>query len=351
MSYKKMSIITLCFTLCILVIVAGVTVVFDPYFHYHKPFDFQSYSLRNQRYQNDGIAKHFEYNAVITGTSMTENFKTTEFDKLFSVKSIKIPYFGASLKEISDSVETSISNNVNVRKVLRSLDYYKLFEDKDYMSYTDYPEYLYDNNPFNDTDYLFNKDTLFGDTYQTVMMSLKHVVPTTFDDYSNWNDSSVFGKDIVLKSYSRKKITNIVNKLSEKERKTIEGTVAQNLIATAEKYPDIDFYYFIPPYSIVYWDSLYTKGDIESHLEAQKLAINMLLKYDNIHIYSFLNDYDTVSNLDNYKDTVHYKEEINSKILNHISKGEYEITKTNSTEYFNEVYNYYTTYDYNSIFE
>ena len=131
MNYKKMGITILCMTICALILIGALTFVIDPYFHYRKPFDFQSYSLQNQRYQNDGIARHFNYNAIITGSSMTENFMASEFDKLFSVQSIKIPYAGASFKEIDDAVERALNVNSNVKIVLRSVDHYKLFEDKD----------------------------------------------------------------------------------------------------------------------------------------------------------------------------------------------------------------------------
>ena len=49
--------------------------IFDPYFHYHKPFPFVSYRMYDERYMNDGISRHFDYDAVITGTSMAQNFK------------------------------------------------------------------------------------------------------------------------------------------------------------------------------------------------------------------------------------------------------------------------------------
>ena len=53
--------------------VAGIWVIHvDPFFHYHKPYTSgYYYILNNQRSQNDGILKHFNYNAAITGTSIT----------------------------------------------------------------------------------------------------------------------------------------------------------------------------------------------------------------------------------------------------------------------------------------
>ena len=45
----------------------AVTVVIDPYFHYHKPISVLQYplDLYKARYLNDGIMKHFDYDAII----------------------------------------------------------------------------------------------------------------------------------------------------------------------------------------------------------------------------------------------------------------------------------------------
>lgn len=74
-------------------------IIIDPYFHYHKPVKSLQYELKlsNQRYQNDGIVKNFEYDAIITGSSMTENFRTSELNDLFCVNSIKVPYGGGNI--------------------------------------------------------------------------------------------------------------------------------------------------------------------------------------------------------------------------------------------------------------
>ena len=69
------------FVTAVIVCAAVLTAYVDPFFHYHSPrTDEFFYTLDNQRSQNDGIVKHFDYQGVITGTSMVENFKTTEAD-------------------------------------------------------------------------------------------------------------------------------------------------------------------------------------------------------------------------------------------------------------------------------
>ena len=76
--------------LSLLAAIAGYIVIVDPFFHYHKPLDGFAYELANERYQNDGIVKHFSYDTVITGTSMTANFKTTDCDAFFGGKCVYV---------------------------------------------------------------------------------------------------------------------------------------------------------------------------------------------------------------------------------------------------------------------
>lgn len=42
--------------------------------------------------------RNFEYDAIIIGTSMTENFKTSEADALFAASFIKVPFSGGIIK-------------------------------------------------------------------------------------------------------------------------------------------------------------------------------------------------------------------------------------------------------------
>ena len=106
----------------------------DPYFHYHKPYtDSYYYDLNNQRSQNDGISKHFDYNALITGTSMTENFKTSELNEIFGVNSVKVSYSGGSYKEMNDNLVIALKNNSNLKMVVRGLDTGMFFDAPDRM--------------------------------------------------------------------------------------------------------------------------------------------------------------------------------------------------------------------------
>lgn len=220
MQGKKWMIITLGSIIVILLAVCGTTIYIDPFFHYHKPLEHFSYAMNNGRYINDGITRNFEYDAIITGSSLIENSKTTEIDALFEVNSIKIPYPGATYKEIGEAVARSCKYNPNIKYVIRGLDYMKLTGDKDSMRYDSYPDYLYDSNLFNDVSYLLNKEILFDYTLEMDYDSSKRGHDEIdFDKYSNTMKESEFGKEAVLSTYGRVEQSALVIHLQRKMNK------------------------------------------------------------------------------------------------------------------------------------
>lgn len=333
---------------------AGVIII-DPFFHFHKP-DTENffYTLNNERSQNNGIMRHFDYNALITGTSMTENFKTSEMDSIFGVKSIKVSFSGAPYKEINNNLISALSYNPNLKTIVRSLDMNYFFDDSNRMR-TElgiYPTYLYDNNVFNDIKYIFNRDIVFKWMYEMVRSKCEaDFVPgiTSFDDYENWADNYTYGiktvgiNDIVITE------PGVPIHITESEKETIYNNIYANVISLAEQYPDVTFYCFIPPYSIAWWQPLVVNGEIYKQIEAEEYIIELILECENIKLYSFNNNEDIITDLNNYKDTTHYGPWINSLILKWMYSDKGLLTKENYKSYLSEELDFYISYDYASL--
>lgn len=339
--------------LFLLLSIGTVTVVIDADFHYHRPCPGISYLINNERYQNNGIVKHFDYDAIITGTSMTENFKTSEFDRLFGVHSIKVPLAGGSFKEINDNLLVAFSYHPDIKVVVRCLDYDSLSQPADTMRYEEdsYPWYLYDDIWYNDVRYLFNKDILFSETWNAIACTLRGKETTDFDTYGNWNNEHRFGKEAIKENIVRPEKSLETISFTEQEYRDMTENIAQNITILVESYPETEFYLFFSPYSIYYWADLQQRGMLEWQFDREKLAIEQLLAYDNIHLFSFMTAYETICNPDNYKDAGHYSEDINSQILVWMKEGKYELTWENYEEYCSQIKEFYTNYDYDSLFE
>lgn len=338
-------------TMAILGIAAAFTIVIDPFFHFHAPLESLEYPIHTERYQNDGIMKHFEYDALLTGTSMSQNFKTSEFDALFGTHSIKVPFAAGRYKEVGESIERAIEANPDLKIVLRGMDYYFLAEDKDTAAYETYPEYLYDKKPFNDVYYILNKEVLIYHTLTVLDYTRAGNLTTTFDAYGNWNADYTFGKEAIFQSFVRSPQNGEELELTDEERVMIEENIGQNIVDVAQRHPEVTFYVYIPPYSILYWDSICRQGKLEWHIQAEQTAIEKLLECGNVRLFSFTDKFDVITNLDNYKDDIHYSQDISSALLQWMADENGLLTKENYKEYLERIKEFYKDYDYDSLYE
>lgn len=354
MNAKKWLIGWLLLTMSALCVMGGLVYKIDPYFHYHEPdLEHYFYPLNNQRSQNDGISKHFTYNAIITGTSMTENFKTSEMDEIFGVNSIKVSFSGGTYKEMNDNLQVALKHNSDIKTIVRCLDYEKIFDDKDLMrdDLGGYPTYLYDDNLLNDVKYLCNKDVIWGRVYPILKTKSEGGITgiTSFDDYSRWQQYYNFEKKNVIEAYKKNKKNVFISELNEDVKLKIKGNIFQNVTSLADQYPEVDFYYFFSPYSIVWWNGIVDNGSINKWIEAEKYIIELILEHPNIHLYSFNNRTDITTDLNHYKDLTHYGEWINSAMLQWMYDGKYLLTKENYQDYLNAELEFYSNFDYTSI--
>ena len=99
-----------------------------------------------------------------------------------------------------------------------------------------------------------------------------------------------------------------------------------------------------------YWDNLNQTGTLKKQLAVEEEAIRLLVEYDNIYLFAFSDLFDMICDLDNYKDEIHYGEEINSQILKWMSRKEHLLTEENYREYCDRIYEFYTSYDYEALF-
>ena len=342
--------------------IAGFVFWTDPFFHYRKPRPYFYYVLEEQRYQNDGITKNFDYDAIITGTSMTENFSASEFDSAFGTNSIKVPFSGATYKEIEENLRVSYKSGHTPKYVLRGLDYTLLVRGKDdlRLDMGEYPEYLTNKNPFDDVKYLLNRDAIF--TYSLPM--IKRYIRgeqggyTSFDKYSYTADQSTYSREQALMGQDHFDEPAVINEVTQQEMDMVRDNIESNVLSVARQHPETTFLYFFPPYSMVYFGGLKEDGDLEKELSYKKEAIDMMLECDNIHVYSFTMETDITADLDRYKDQAHYDADVSSWIIEKIADAEigqnsspYRITRDNVQEYCDTEKDLLMNYDYNSLID
>ena len=347
-SSKIFFVFTIGMTVLCLLVAGGITAFMDPFFHYHAPLDNIAYVMNSPRYQNDGILRNFEYDSIITGSSMSEAFKSSEFDELFDTNSVKVPFQGAYFKEIHQRLNRALETH-KVDYVISSLDNYAINANKDTVSNFDYPEYLYDNNLLNDVQYFLNKDTLINYTLNTISNTIDGGRMKSFDEYAA-TEGAVYGRAAVMSVFTPTEKTEHAVGLSESERKTSIENIEHNIISLVKAYPETEFYLFFPPASVLYWEDEVMTQTFDAEMERHKNVASLLLEHENVRVFLFLDAFDVVCNLENYRDTGHYSPEVSSQLLVWMKNGEYELSKDTIDARFDSVCDFYKNYDYEAVY-
>lgn len=215
----------------------------------------------------------------------------------------------------------------------------------------EYPTYLYDENPFNDVQYLLNKDIIFKDVYPMLQHTQAAGI-TSFDESYNWNDKLDFGyRSVCSGGFQADYPAGKAIPITKAEKQEIQKSITQNITDLTDVYPNTDFYYFITPYSAAYWKSRIADGTFDKILEAEQYIMELMLPHDNIYLYSFNSCAEITTDLNNYKDKFHYGEWINSVMLQWMYDGKYRMTQDNYLDYLQKEKQLYWNFDYESLAE
>ena len=342
--YNSFVLKTMLITVSLIIVFIAIIVIIDPFYHYHAPIEPLKLIAEKESYQNIGMAKHLEYDSFITGSSMTENFKVSQFNELYECNTIKLPFEGGRAENYRILFET-VFNNKEIKNVFWGLDVHGFIDPVDSMP-NRIPEYIYDNNLFTDTEYVLNKTVMVKYALNNLKKSIKGEIKD-WDSIYAWYPYHVFSKTAVMNSYTRP--SQVETKSPDLYKENVNANMGK-----IEKYisdnPQTQFNIFLPPYSIMYYDFWNQCGELEAFCNAYEIVIERLLKYPNVKLSAFYAEKEIICNLDNYKDYTHYSNEINELIANKMKMGECELTKENARQYIDNAKEFFMNYDYEQLF-
>lgn len=292
-----------------LFLVGVTTYIVDPFFMYHKPLSNWNYVIDNQLEQNPGIAKHFEFDSVMLGSSMTTNFDTNIFNETIDTNMVKLSYNAAFPKDIDSIMEIVAEEKGELKQAFLCIDIANYMSKPGTLSYT-YPDHLYDKNPLNDLKYLLNKDVFL--TYVVGNFIQKENTPIN-EIYWHWQ-YMIYGREYVLSRYEKPELDlDGELELQKAIPYTLENlkiNLEECIIPHIEAMPNTQWHVFFPPYSMLYWYDSIAAGELETKVDGMALITEMLGAYSNVKIHYFQDMEEWITDLDNYTDKTHFSKAI-----------------------------------------
>ncbi len=327
-----------------------VNFMIDPFQQYRKATLHKTIFMK-EFYLNAGLIKNYDYDSVVIGSSMIQNFKINNISKYLNFdKPIKLPISAGKINEHYTILKSAIKIK-KVKNVLFGVDILSLRNSKNRL-----PNYLYDYNLMNDYLYLISIDTLKRSLlYPFLHYTLSKKHPRL--DYNlmfQWQHNhleSDFNSTKVLHSFQNKTVD--LDEDENQERLLNERTtnIDKYIVPLIKGNPKINFIFFYPPYSILKYKSLEQSQILNNFILTKKYLFKKLSEYKNVKLYDFQIVNSITTNLNNYRDPIHYHQKINTWMLKQIAENNYLTTKENINNYLEELRKQTKSYHIEKVFK
>lgn len=297
----------------------------------------------NERYEMAGLIRRQDYEDIVMGTSLVANYRASWFTQGTGRETLKITFPDGRLSEFDIALNLAFRTHDKINTVYFCLDPNVLIrKDKG----VELPEYLYNDDPLDDLQLYFNGECL---ALAVKSLLLGDGAKEPLDEAFVWDGKYDFSWDSALGSYVR----------PEKADKPLPGgaylaQAEKNMdvvCSWVEEHPDTRFKIWFPPYSILYWDKAQREGATEAILSALEYACGRLLRYENVGVYSYLNDRWTATDLGQYADYIHCSSQVTSQVAWGMVNDAWRIWPEFYRGQMDELRQYVTSYGYDAMFE
>ena len=305
-------------------------------------YENRSYIL-NPLYINGGLINNTDYDTVILGSSMTQNFKKSLFMDELELNIIKVTAGGMPIEAIVMYNEMIVNKN-KASTIILALDFPIMAKGEEKLD--NYPLYMTDRNVLNDFKYYMGFETWMRFIPISIALSLFNYRIGSFNSdlslVGEWYNDYDYGKEVLIEIYDNS-IRN-KNVYSEYNYEQVKFNI-DKIIEMINRNSDIEYIVFVPPYSSLYWYQMKVFGNLENFLETKNYFIKEASFMNNITIYDFQYA-DFTSDLDYYKDLTHYNLEISNFMIKSFSHGDFitkvEIMESNNMQLINRIEFFYS---------
>lgn len=306
---------TVSFIGIIMISIGLIVYSIDPY----QQFRINKYYIKGKSRQSyPGIIKNFNYNSIIMGTSTSQNMLRKDVKKIFNLDAINVSLAGATSYEQRKMLELILETN-NANTIIYGLDFFSynrnLMEVRE-----EVPKFIYSKNIFYKLEYIFNFDTI-----KEIIYSLKNTKNKDWiDNMGYWGDQFTYSKENTL-TFDPKVQWGAQNMGALKLFKDgySYNKMRDNFdsfLNIVKKYPNVNFKIYFPPYASLWWYFADKYNNVDDILNFKIYILESTKKYPNIKVYEFQDNSNITSDLNNYKDMVHYSPEISKWILEMMKK-------------------------------
>ena len=347
MEAKKYIRLTITYTLLTLAVIAILVIVIDPFTRYHAPWFGLAPVETDERTTAIGLARNLDYDTALVGSSMSENFNYKWFeDGVFGNRCVKITLQGAHYGDYRLVIDEVLKHK-GTKNVVFCLDTY-LFTDAASAFPQTIEDYYAADIGLSDIHYLFNKSVFYDYLPKFLINNVREGYNA--ENAYNWSDDYEYSKYAARLAYMSKRL------LKKSDEKPFDvffenaDEFTDSFIEQIKAHPDVTFYLYAPPYSILFWDDVVLRGSSTATICTLEREYKKLLECSNVRLFYFQDDKDIITDLANYRDYSHYNGDINYYMYESMKTGAHEVTTDTYYDVLLDMFYYVNDYDYEQCF-
>lgn len=314
--------------LAIVFLLSSIIYLVDPCFQFR--FKNNTHIIEG-RFVNTGLIRNYDYDLMVVGSSMTQNFHMDLFRETMDVKPLHVNISGMKPYELAQLINLAIDEG-KAQQIIANAFFGGFSATED----NKIPSYLLKEGPLSTLQYFLSYEVWFRYLPANFLLAWERLTSKELSaktqrlidvDYlGNWENGTMFGKKHALKAYKSSKPQPGMDD-SEKRYKRLTDSV-DNFFAML-KPTDAEISFFFPPYSALYWVRLGEKLDL--YLDAKDYFIEKATSLGHT-VYDFTAE-DYTLDLSRYKDVIHYDGKINDEMTLCFANGENIATPENMGAY------------------
>ena len=329
---KRFVILFTIFTIVFMLCIGLISYLVDPFLQFRARPD-TTYFL-NPRFVNGGLARNYDYNTVVMGSSMMQNMNLSILRKNDpESKPLKLSTGGMNILEMEYLY--SFLDKKKTKSIILNIDipqFNLLYEENRY------PTYLYENGIIDRLEYLYSYETFMRYVPIDIGLTLylkdrsrmtpKYYMKTSIENIGNNTLDTEFSEEEVKRKYLSG--MSVSTQVKGDDRMSIMEHRLDTLLMRLDmdKYKNISYTAILPPYSALYWYNA-QKEDYYDNFKSFVHYINRSMeKYDNLKILFFF-DIDEITDLNHYTDITHFDTVLSDKILENINNPDYILNSSN----------------------
>jgi hypothetical protein len=305
-----------------LMLVASFNYFVDPFTYYHQPWTDINFS-KLHRFSNPGLARQYDYEAVLVGTSHVMELESSRFSEIIGQPGLNLSTNGGLFREQSELVELVLDQG-KADTIYWEMNFPSLsLGDATGSLGQQYPEYFYHPTVETPFRYLASLDTL-GHSWKAVnnpgVISIDNRNELVHREFSERRVLASWHYEIQRWTPEFISYWRAVQASVDSPRQVVE----KRLVPLLQAHPRISFKLVLPPHTLLLFLLHEAMGadDFNRWLDFRELLGELADQYPNAELYDFQADWALVEDFELYRDIEHFSYPVLESVFEKVRDGE-----------------------------